>query len=434
MVGGKKQAAGGRVNGTRLRRASVFLAALAVPVVLSAAPAHSQSADLFFTEYVEGTGNNKALEIFNNTGAPVSLTGYSVQYFFNGSATAGLTINLTGTVAQGDVFVLAQALADPAILAVADQTNTGAWYNGNDAVVLRNGTTVIDSIGQVGVDPGVEWGTGLQSTMDNTLRRKAAITTGDPNPSDAFNPAAEWDGFPVDTFGGLGVPPSGNSAPSVAVTPGGACGIRSGTLNLLVSDPDSDPGDLILSAVSSNPGLVPPGNVTFAGAGANRTVTATALPDQTGTAVLTITVSDGQDTGTATAVVKVGGDASETLTGTAGPDVLLGQGGSDNLDGGSGHDLLCGAGGNDVLNGQDGEDTLDGGGGNDGLLGGNGNDTLAGEGGNDVLSGGNGDDVLGGGPGNDGLTGGAGADAMTGGPGNDVVLDFTPVDGDTSSP
>ncbi len=59
-------------------------------------------------------------------------------------------------------------------------------------------------IGQIGFDPGTEWGTGLTSTADNTLRRKATVCAGDPNGTDAFDPAIEWDGFATDTFGGLG--------------------------------------------------------------------------------------------------------------------------------------------------------------------------------------------------------------------------------------
>ena len=162
--------------------------------------------ELFVSEYIEGSSNNKALEIFNGTGATVDLAagGYNVQTFFNGSATAGLAINLAGSVASGDVFVLAQSSAGPAILAQADQTNGSGWFNGDDAVVLRRGTTVIDVIGQVGFDPGTEWGSGLTSTADNTLRRKAGIEAGDSNGADAFDPAVEWNGFPVDTFGELG--------------------------------------------------------------------------------------------------------------------------------------------------------------------------------------------------------------------------------------
>jgi predicted extracellular nuclease len=168
--------------------------------------AASAASDLFFSEYVEGSSNNKALEIYNGTGSPVDLgaAGYNVQMFFNGSSTAGLTINLTGTVAAGDVFVLAQSSATAAILAQADQTNGAGWFNGDDAVVLRHGTTVLDVIGQIGVDPGTEWGTGLASTADNTLRRKAGTTAGDANGTDVFDPSAQWSGFPTDTFDGLG--------------------------------------------------------------------------------------------------------------------------------------------------------------------------------------------------------------------------------------
>ncbi len=149
---------------------------LLLALVLGTAPglkvAQAQSsAELFFSEYIEGSSNNKALEIFNGTGAAVDLAagGYNVQMFFNGSTSAGLTINLTGTVADGDVYVVAQSSANATILAQADQTNGAGWFNGDDAVVLRKGTSVVDAIGQIGSDPGSQWGTDLTSTADNTL-------------------------------------------------------------------------------------------------------------------------------------------------------------------------------------------------------------------------------------------------------------------------
>jgi predicted extracellular nuclease len=214
---------------TRLgrRSARVAVAALAVaglPLAgaVTATSAQAAVTELFVSEYVEGSSNNKAIEIFNGTGAAVDLAtgGYNVQMYFNGSASAGLTVNLTGTVAPGDVFVLAQASANATILAQADQTNGAGWFNGDDAVVLRKGSTVIDVVGQIGVDPGTEWGSGLTSTADNTLRRKGSVEAGDPNGADAFDPAVEWDGFATDAFDGLGAhtvsgPPQ-ELAPSVA--------------------------------------------------------------------------------------------------------------------------------------------------------------------------------------------------------------------------
>ena len=195
--------------------------ALIVPLAFSLGSARAAPTELFFSEYIEGTSNNKALEIFNGTGAPIDLAanGYAIQMFFNGNPAAGLTIGLTGTVASGDVYVVAQSAASPVILAQADQTNGSGWFNGDDAVLLLKGATVIDSIGQRGFDPGTEWGTGLTSTADNTLRRKAAIEAGDPDPNDVFDPAVQWDGFATDDFTGLGSHiVSTDAAPQVSST------------------------------------------------------------------------------------------------------------------------------------------------------------------------------------------------------------------------
>ncbi len=166
----------------------------------------SPPVDLFFSEYIEGTSNNKALELYNGTGSAIDLaTGsYNVQMYFNGSSTAGLTINLTGSVSAGDVYVLAHSSANATILAQADQTNGSGWFNGDDAVVLRKGTVILDVIGQIGFDPGTEWGSGLVSTADNTLRRLDTVCAGDPDGSNVFTPSIEWIGFATDTFDGLG--------------------------------------------------------------------------------------------------------------------------------------------------------------------------------------------------------------------------------------
>lgn len=164
--------------------------------------------DLFFSEYTEGSSNNKALEIYNGTGSAIdlSLEGYVVQMYFNGNTTP-TTFNLAGVVESGDVFVFAQSLANETILAQADQTSGAGFFNGDDAIVLRKGGAtggIVDSIGQIGIDPGSEWGSGLTSTADNTLRRRTDIDSRDTNPLDTFDPSAQWDGFAQDTFDNLG--------------------------------------------------------------------------------------------------------------------------------------------------------------------------------------------------------------------------------------
>ena len=212
-----------------LRRACVALALTVSVFALGPASAGAVPSELFFSEYIEGSSNNKALEIFNGTGASVDLVagGYNVQMYFNGNSSAGLTINLTGTVASNDVYVVAHSSASAAILAQADQQNGAGWFNGDDAVVLRKGSTVLDVIGQIGVDPGSEWGSGVTSTADNTLRRKGNVEAGDANGADVFDPSVQWNGFAADTFDGLGshsLTTGGDSAPAVASTnpPNGA--------------------------------------------------------------------------------------------------------------------------------------------------------------------------------------------------------------------
>ena len=193
------------------RQGTILLIAMLVVMAFNVTPMRSQAAvptELFFSEYIEGSSYNKALEIYNGTGAAVDLAagGYNIQMYFNGNTTAGLTIPLTGSVANGDVYVVVQSSASiSALLAQADQIHTStSWFNGDDAVVLRKGDIILDVIGQIGYDPGTQWGVDLISTADNTLRRLPTVCAGDPDGSNVFIPANEWEGFAVDTVDGFG--------------------------------------------------------------------------------------------------------------------------------------------------------------------------------------------------------------------------------------
>ena len=206
------------------RRGFALLTALAMALgalapFVSPAPTHAAATELFFSEYIEGgIGFNKGVEIYNGTGAPIDLgTGdYTVQIFFNGATLPGRTIGLTGTIADGDVLVVAH----PDATFPGDLETDGVQFNGDDAVVLARGEAMVDVIGQIGADPGSQWGTGLTSTQDNTIRRKGSIQAGDTDGSNAFDPSIEWDGFADGTHDGLGahpgLPPIQDGAPSVA--------------------------------------------------------------------------------------------------------------------------------------------------------------------------------------------------------------------------
>ena len=166
-----------------------------------------QCTDLFFSEYLEGSsGNNKCLEIYNPTMSSVSLDGvYTIQLYFNGSASPGATINLSGTVAINDVFLICHSGhgLEP-LSGSTDQLSGSLSFNGNDAVALLKDGVFIDVIGQIGFNPGSQWGTNPTSTQDNVIRRKSSVGGGDEDGSDVFVPSNEWDGFSDDEIGGFG--------------------------------------------------------------------------------------------------------------------------------------------------------------------------------------------------------------------------------------
>lgn len=160
------------------------------------APAQPCS-DLFISEYVEGSANNKAIEIFNPTLTTVSLTGYKLQLYANGSANPTSTLNLAGTIAAGDVYVVVNSQASAAIKATRDTTSGVTNFNGDDAFALLNGTTIIDVIGEIGTDPGASWQVDTGTTSNYTLVRMASVQEGSVNWATG---AAQWLVLPQDSI------------------------------------------------------------------------------------------------------------------------------------------------------------------------------------------------------------------------------------------
>lgn len=164
----------------------------------------SNATDLLFSEYIEGSSNNKALEIANNTGAAVSLSIYTVKKQTNGAGAWSTGIALTGTLNNGAKFVLVNSSINVACYTAASaNVSTGGaelTFNGNDAVGLFKNGVLIDIIGTF--DGGT-----ANFAIDVTLRRKAAILS----PNTTFNLAGEWDSFATDTCGGLNNRPSNTS-------------------------------------------------------------------------------------------------------------------------------------------------------------------------------------------------------------------------------
>ncbi len=164
-------------------------------------PVEPGCGELFFSEYVEGTSNNKALEIYNPGGLTADLSRYSVSLFNNGASTPNSSVSLSGSLAQGETYQIVNSSASAPLLGLADITSGVTFFNGDDAIGLYKDAVLIDAIGVIGTDPGTNWAVGSGATSEYTLVRKPAVLTGQ---TDWTSGSSEWLVYPQDEFGFFG--------------------------------------------------------------------------------------------------------------------------------------------------------------------------------------------------------------------------------------
>ena len=104
-----------------------------------------------------------------------------------------------------------------------------------------------------------------------------------------------------------------NDPPTIATVPSAMTNTNTpiGPIPVTVGDVDNPAANLTLSAISSNPTLVPNANVVFGGSGADRTVTITPAMNRKGETTITLTVSDGTLMANAQFTLMVGRETSD---------------------------------------------------------------------------------------------------------------------------
>ena len=205
---------------------------LSVSVLFAMSVNAQDCSELFFSEYVEGWSQNKAIEVYNPTSASIDLSDYQVERYSNGTtnSSAGGITALTGTLASGDAFVLTSGETDSAstfgyidaiLFNMGDMAEPLGSYptpmhmNGNDAMVLTKNGVIIDVIGRVGENPGGGWtddasagytdaNGGAWWTKSKTLLRKASVKQGITANPILFNPTLEYDSLPDGTYSEMG--------------------------------------------------------------------------------------------------------------------------------------------------------------------------------------------------------------------------------------
>jgi len=247
--------------------------------------------NLFFSEYIEGTNNNKVLEIYNPTSSPINLTNYKVWISFNGGTTTS-SVYLQGVLNPDSIYVLANTSASAPILALADQLSGALDFNGDDAVALIDTSSddTLDIIGVIGFDPGAFWVVGSGSTQLHTLTRIASVNNGQHN---WVIGATEWNVFPSNDFTQLGthsMTPCAATPPDVYLvnaTQNVNEGAGSITLELGITNPDANATSLTLSLSDISATITQdydltgnPITVTFpGGSSANQTVNVSIIDD-----------------------------------------------------------------------------------------------------------------------------------------------------------
>lgn len=179
---------------------------------------NSTDNDLFFSEYVEGSSNNKYIEIYNGTGNTINLSNYQIWGSSNGGGwKTARELQLSGSLMTGKVYVIS---TNKSISEITDNSDLSLPYespvhhNGNDAIALtkRNNKgifKIIDLIGDPDNNPGIAWSVAgvTKGTKDHTLIRKTTITKGNTNWDSSAGTNilnSEWEVKDKDDFTSIG--------------------------------------------------------------------------------------------------------------------------------------------------------------------------------------------------------------------------------------
>lgn len=140
--------------------------------------------DLYISEYVEGTGDNKALEITNPTANLIDMSMYSFRKQINGSGPWVGNYQLSGFIDTDEAYVITNTNANFNCWFDPDfETLSPMDFDGNDPIGLFKNGVLIDVVGN--------FNSSAVFGQDVSLWRNVY------NPTTTFNPA-QWTNFPVD--------------------------------------------------------------------------------------------------------------------------------------------------------------------------------------------------------------------------------------------
>ena len=149
--------------------------------------------DIFFSEYIEGSSNNKVLEIANFTGATVNMSIYTLKLSSNGNASWSTTYTFppSTSINNGDVYVIANGGSTVCTSEYDNLNNAITSFNGNDAIGLFKNDVLIDILG--------DFNSSSDYAQNTTLVRKPEVD----RPTITFD-INEWNSFGSNNCDDLG--------------------------------------------------------------------------------------------------------------------------------------------------------------------------------------------------------------------------------------
>lgn len=154
--------------------------------------------DLMISKYLEGTGNNKGLEIINRTGHTVNMNDYrlSIQFLSGSNYYFPAPYELEGTLADNETSVIINAHANFSCYASSQARFVTAapqmMFSGSQYLELKYRSATVDALGIPG--------TNNSSTLANvSLYRKQSAA----QPAASFS-LNEWEAYPVDYCQNMG--------------------------------------------------------------------------------------------------------------------------------------------------------------------------------------------------------------------------------------
>ncbi|MGL5787097.1 MAG: lamin tail domain-containing protein [Bacteroidales bacterium] len=165
--------------------------------------------DLFFSKYVEGTSNNRGLEVYNGTGADIFLGDYKITMQENGGgALDKYTFDFPERMLKsGESYCLMDNNSKLTEAKLAADTLIGypspckiLYFTGNDALFLVKNGEIIDMIGEENNANSI--------LQDQTIYRKSAIYA----PTRKFY-AEQWDTYAKDHADNFGNHTMDNEGP-----------------------------------------------------------------------------------------------------------------------------------------------------------------------------------------------------------------------------